>query len=110
MENRDYKVLSQNALSATTLTDVYTVPTWQKAIVEDIKVCNRDSGDDTFRVSIAKFGDTSDQTKQYVYYDVTVPGNDTVTLGVNAPVNSGDIVRVYAWTANLSVSLFGYEY
>lgn len=107
---QDRKILAQNALSSTTLTDCYTVPTGQKACLEQITICNRWGSDTTFRVSIVLFPDTSDQTKQYIYYDATVPANDSLDLYKIMWLKSGDIVRVYAGNGNLSSTLNWFEY
>ena len=52
---QDRKILSQTAITSSVLTDIYTCPTGQKACTESITICNRDSNDSTFRVSVALF-------------------------------------------------------
>lgn len=108
---QDRKILSQTALSATTLTDCYTVPAGQKACLESITMCNR-STSSTFRVSVALFNDTVDSVKQYIYYDATLPATTDGSLDLYKTVwlKAGDIVRVYTASSATSVTLNGFEY
>lgn len=108
MATETLKVLSQTAPGATTLTDSYTVPALTQAAVSSIVVCNRSGSDATFRVSVAVAG-AADSTKQYVYYDLTIPANDTFIATVGVSLGAADVVRVYASSANLSFSVFGAE-
>ena len=72
--------LATAALSATTLTDVYTSPQQPAATgLETITVCNRGGTDTTFRMAISPKGATIADA-HYVYYDVAVPANDTILL------------------------------
>jgi hypothetical protein len=102
------KVLAQLAPSATTLTDLYTVPGATSAVVSSLVVCNRGSVDTTFRVAVAVAG-AVDATKQYIYYDTAVPGNDSYAVTIGKTFAATDVVRVYAGNGNLSFNLFGSE-
>lgn len=82
-------------------------------MIQTINICNRGGTDATFRLSHAVFNDTTDHLKQYRYYDVTIPANDSVDYGGKEGVISmwaGDIIRAYASNGNISVALDGYEY
>src|SRR5690242_6719366 len=102
------KVLSQNALSATTLRDLYTVPVGTSAVISTIVVCNRGASTTTFRISVAVAG-AADATKQYTHYDVTAPPNDTFALTVGLTLATTDVVRGYAGNGNLTFQCFGVE-
>lgn len=102
------KTLGQEALPATTLTDVYTVPGATSAVVSSISVCNRAASDTTFRLSVAQAG-AADATEQYLYYDVTLPANDTFVATIGVTLAATDVVRAYAVSANVSVNVFGVE-
>ena len=102
------KVLGQSAPSATTLTDLYTVPGGASAVASSLVICNRGSVNTTFRVSIAIAG-AGDASAQYLYYDHIVPGNSTFILTIGITLEETDVVRVYAGTGNLSFNLFGVE-
>ena len=102
------KVLGQVATAITTETDLYTVPSSTSTVISTIMVCNRGGTAAAFRVSISVGGGAT-ANKDYIYYDVTLAGNDSfaATLGLTIAVT--DKVRVYASTANLSFSIFGQE-
>ena len=103
-----YKILGQVATAATTPSDLYTVPAATSAVCSSMVICNRGSVATTFRVSIAVAGAaTSD--KDYLYYDVTLAGNDTFIATVGITLATTDKVKVYAGNANLSFNLFGTE-
>lgn len=101
------KVLGQSAPGATTETDLYTVPAATTAAVSSIVVCNR-STSATFRISISVTGSAT-ANKDYIYYDQTVPANDTFIATIGATVGATDKIRVYASSANLSFSAYGAE-
>lgn len=102
------KVLGQLAPAATTLTDIYTVPSATNTTISSIVICNTSATVTTFRFAIAKAGAAND-IKQYVYYDLMLPGNDTFIATVGFTLEATDVVRVYAANATLSFSVFGIE-
>jgi hypothetical protein len=101
-------VLGQAAPNATTETDLYTVPASTSAVCSTITICNRAATAATFRVSVSAGGGAT-ASKDYLYYDVTVAGNDTFAATFGMTLATTDKVRVYASTANLSFNLFGQE-
>lgn len=102
------KVLGQSAPSATTATDVYTVPSAKVVVVSTITVANRSASSATYRVAIRPDGATL-ATSHYIAYDVTLPANssDFLTLGIT--MDAADVLTVYASTANLTFGVFGDE-
>ena len=103
-----YKNLGQAAPGATTETDLYTVPGATAAVTSSVVVCNRGVVSTTFRVS-ASVGGGATATKDYLYYDVSIPAGDTFIATVGITLAATDKVRVYAGNANLSFSLWGSE-
>jgi len=103
-----YKVLGQSAPSATTETDLYTVPASTETIVSTITVANRSSTIATFRISVAVNG-AATANKDYVIYDLTIDGNGFISLTLGITLDATDKIRVYASTANLSFNAFGSE-
>lgn len=101
-----YKVLGQAALSATTNTDVYTVPASTSAVVSTISVCNRANTATTFRIAIRPAGATL-ANQHYIAYDVALAANDTTNLTLGISLATTDVVTIYAASANVSVSIFG---
>lgn len=102
------KVLGQLAPGATTLTALYTVPGATNTTVSSISVCNTSATPTSFRVSVAVAG-AGDAISQYLFYDVTIPGNDTFVATVGLTLAATDVIRVYATLATLTFQAFGIE-
>ena len=103
-----YKVLGQLAPSATTDTDLYTVPAATQTVVSTIVITNRAGTDATYRIAVRPAGATlSDE--MYIAYDVTVGASDGTALTIGLTLEATDVVTVYASTADLSFNLFGSE-
>lgn len=103
-----YKVLGQSSPSATTETDLYTVPAATSTIASSIIVCNRSAVLSTFRVSIAVGGGAT-ANKDYIYYDLPLGANDTFIATIGVTLAATDKVKVYSSNTNLSFSLYGSE-
>lgn len=102
-----YKVLGQSAPSATTNTNLYTVPSATQAVCSTLAICNRGVST-TFRVAVRPAG-AAIANQHYVVYDNYVEQGDSIMLTLGLSLAATDIVTVYAGTANLSFSLFGSE-
>ncbi len=100
-----YKVLAQSAPSATTATDIYTVPTSTATVISTIVVANRAAAPATYRIAVRPNGATL-ANQHYIAYDVTVGASESTTLTLGITVDSADIITVYASTAYLSFSVF----
>jgi hypothetical protein len=103
-----YKVLAQSAPSATTATDIYTVPTSTATIVSSLVVANRATTAASYRIAIRPNAATL-ANQHYLAYDVNVAGGDSTTLTLGITMDAADVVTVYASTANLSFNIFGSE-
>lgn len=108
MATSTYKILGQVAPSATTETDLYTVPASTEVIVSTIAVANRSATDATFRISVSSDGGAT-ATKDYIAYDISCAGNGVNYFTLGLTLNAADKIRVYASTANLSFGVFGTE-
>jgi hypothetical protein len=103
-----YKVLGQNDLAATTLTDVYTVPAATEAVISTIIIANRTASAESFRIAIRPAGATiSDE--HYIAYGVAIAANDSTTLTLGLTLAATDVLSVYASAVDLSVNVFGAE-
>lgn len=102
------KVLGQSAPALTTLTALYTAPSATQAVVSTVTICNRSATATTYRLSIAIAG-AADATSQYVVYDATIAGNDTVALTQGWTLGATDVIRCYAGAATLTFVAFGVE-
>jgi glucose-6-phosphate dehydrogenase assembly protein OpcA len=103
-----YKVLGQSAPSATTDTNLYTVPAATSAVVSTIVVANRTNTAAAYRIAIRPAGATL-ANQHYVAYNVAVGAGDSTTLTLGITLAATDIVTVYASSADLSFNIFGSE-
>jgi hypothetical protein len=103
-----YKVLGQVNPAATTATTLYTVPASTQTIVSTLTVTNQTATAGTYRISL-RVAAAADNAKQYIAYDVSLPGNasDTLTLGVT--LGATDVITVYASATTFSFNAFGSE-
>ena len=102
------KVLGQSNPLATTLTTLYTVPALTSAVCSTFTVCNRSATATSFRMAVRPAG-AGISNEHYIYYDVTIAGNDTFAATFGITLATTDVVSVYATLATLSFSLFGQE-
>ena len=103
-----YKVLGQSNPSAATNTTLYTVPAATSTVISTLCICNRSATSTTYRVAIRVAGSAlSDE--EYIVYDATAPGNDSVYLTLGIALAATDVVTVYATAATLSFNAFGSE-
>jgi glucose-6-phosphate dehydrogenase assembly protein OpcA len=103
-----YKVLAQSAPSATTATDIYTVPSATMAVLSTIVVANRAGTSATYRIAVRPNGATL-ANQHYLAYDVTVGASDSTTITLGITMDAADVLTVYGSTANLSFNVFGSE-
>jgi glucose-6-phosphate dehydrogenase assembly protein OpcA len=103
-----YKVLGQSAPSATTDTDLYTVPAATSAVVSTLVIANRAATAATYRIAIRPAGATI-ANEHYIAYDVSIGATDSTALTLGLTLTNTDVVTVYASTADLSFSIFGSE-
>lgn len=103
-----YKVLAQSNPSATTLTDIYTVPASTETVCSTLVVCNRTGSNVTVRVSVA-IGGASDSLEQYLLYDLTILKNTAEFYTLGLTLAATDVVRVYVSAVGVSFNLFGTE-
>jgi hypothetical protein len=76
--------------------------------VSTLTVTNQTATAGTYRISL-RVAAAADNAKQYIAYDVSLPGNasDTLTLGVT--LGAADVITVYASAATFSFNAFGSE-
>jgi hypothetical protein len=103
-----YKVLGQNDLAATTLTDVYTVPSATETVISTIIIANRTASAETFRIAIRPNGATVTDA-HYIAYGVPIASNDSTTLTLGITLDATDVLSVWASAVDLSVNVFGTE-
>lgn len=103
-----YSVLGQVAPSATTDTDVYTVPSATQAVISTIIIANRAGSAGTFRMAVRPAGE-SITNKHYIAYDVLIAANDSTTLTLGITLDTTDVITANCSSANMSINVFGSE-
>lgn len=103
-----YKVLAQANPSATTATTLYTVPALTSAVLSSIVVTNQAGTSGTYRIAIRPDGETL-AAKHYIAYDRTLAANDYEPHTLGVTLDAGDVVTVYASSANMSFNAFGVQ-
>ena len=104
-----YKVLAQNNPSATTETTLYTVPADTSAVISTLSICNQAGSSGTYRIAVRPAADSTTTAKHWVVYGATVAASDSIMLTLGVTLAAGDLVRVYASSANMSFAAFGSE-
>jgi hypothetical protein len=104
-----YKVLAQAAPAATTEVTLYTVPSSTSAVVSTIAIANQAGTSGTYRIAVRPSADGSTTQKHYIVYGATVGANDSIMLTLGLTLATGDLIIVYASSANMSFSAFGSE-
>ena len=103
------KVLGQSEPAAATLTTLYTVPVGASAVISSLVVCNITTGPQTFRAAVRPAGEAI-ANKHYLYYDVSVPGNDTFVATLGITLATTDVFSIYSTNDDaLAFNLFGTE-
>ena len=95
--------------SATTETQLYLVPAATSAVVSTITICNQTSSAATYRIAVVKSGGATSPAAalSWIVYGATVAGTDTTALTLGITLATGDQIRVYSSSANLSFNAFG---
>ena len=106
-----YLVLGQAVPASTTaagassnFTTLYTASA--ASIVSTITVTNQANTAATYRIAVRVAG-AADTPKQYLAYDVSLPGNasDTLTLGITLAAT--DVISIAASATTVSFNAFG---
>ena len=103
-----YKVLGQQAPSATTAAALYTVPSATEAVISTITICNRGASSGTVRLYIRPNDETL-ANKHYIVYDAPIAPKDTIFLTVGATMDATDVLYCYASSADFSFNAYGSE-
>lgn len=103
-----YKILGQAAPGATTNVDIYTVPASTETVVNTIAVCNRGAAQGTYRLAVRPNGATL-ANQHYFVFDTLINANDTVNPDIKLSLDAGDVITVYASSANFSFLVSGVE-
>jgi hypothetical protein len=105
-----YKILGRKHSAATTMEELYVVPSSTSTVVSTITVCNITNASKTYRIAIKPATGTTLASEHYIAYDVTVAANDTTSLTLGLTLAAGNSIQVYASAAtSLTFQAFGSE-
>ena len=104
----NYKILGQSNPTANTLTDVYTVPSANQAVISTITVCNQSIVNAAYSIAVSP-GGQSDNVKHYIVRGGTVPAADALAFSLGLSLGAGDVVRANTTSSSLSFNVFGAE-
>ena len=119
MATTTYKVLAQTGssgnygngaatLTATTNTNLYTVPAATQTVISSLVIANQASTAATYRIAIRPAG-AAVALHQYIAYDVAVAANDSTALTLGISLSATDQIMVYASASTLTFTAFGSE-
>jgi hypothetical protein len=104
-----HKVLGQTAPADTNNANIYTVPSATQTIISTISVANITTAAATYRIAVRPAGATI-ANQHWLAYDVSLGGNDSITLTLGVTMAATDVLTVRSSTANaLAFSAFGVE-
>lgn len=95
----------QGTASTSTYATLYSVPASTSSVISTIAICNTASAAATYRIG---FDDTAGTptAAEWLVYDATVDGNDTVFLSVGAALAAEKYVRVSSSADTVTFSAF----
>lgn len=105
-----YKILGRKHSVATTMEELYAVPSSTSAVVSTITICNITNAARTYRIAIKPATGTTLAAEHYIAYDVSIAANDTTALTLGVTLATLNSIQVYASAANsLTFQAFGSE-
>jgi hypothetical protein len=104
-----YKVLGQTVVTANTDTQLYVTSTGKSTLVSSLVVCNTGTSERTFRIAIIEGAIATVGSKNYLYYDVPIPANDSFTATCGFTMAATNTILVRASHADVVFSAFGTE-
>jgi len=96
-------------VAATTNTLIYAVPASTSTVVSTVAICNRNSSSVKVRLAHVDGAIGSIANEDYIYYDVTIPANDSLTLTVGITMATTHTLMAYSNTANVNFVTWGVE-
>jgi len=102
-----YKVLGQAIPSASTTTNIYTVPANSSTVISTLAVCNTGSGA-TIRVAVRPAG-TALNNNHYIIYENGITGNESQFYTLGLTLAATDVLTVYSSSGNVVFNVYGSE-
>lgn len=102
-----YKVLGQAIPTASTTTNIYTVPASSSTVISTLAVCNTGSGA-TIRVAVRPAG-AALNNNHYIIYENGITANESQFYTLGLTLAATDVVTVYSSTGNVVFNVYGTE-
>jgi len=103
-----YKVLGQISPNANTLSNVYTVPASNSAVISTITICNQTASNASYSIAVAPSG-AADNVKHYIIRGGVVPAADSIGVTLGITIDASDVVRCNTNSGSVSFNIFGSE-
>jgi hypothetical protein len=104
----DYKILGQEAPSADTESDLYTVPADKSTVVRAINVTNTASASDTFDIAITPSASATTNA-DYIFRSHEILGNETITIKGGYTLDSNNKLKIKSTNGTSTFNAFGGE-
>ena len=101
-----FRILAQIYPDSRVLATAFTAV--KASVISSVVACNQSTEETTIRISVAKNGE-ADASKQYLYYELPVPKNDSFTYTIGETLAIGDQIRVQSANGRVSFNVFGVE-
>jgi len=105
---RNYTILGQRNPSANVLSNLYTVPAGNSAVISSINIANLGADPAAFSIA-ANVSGVATANANYLAWRVPVPGNDSISLSLGITLNASSQLSINANTSAVSFSAFGTE-
>ncbi len=105
---RNYTILGQKNPATNVLTNLYTVPNSNTAVISSFVITNLDSNTAAFSIAANTTG-VATTNANHLAFRVSVPGNDAIALSLGVTLNAAAQVSINANTSTLTFSAFGTE-
>lgn len=109
MATTTYKILGQSAPTSTANADLITVGASKSQIISTLNVANTTGTAATTRV-FARIAGATAAASNALLYDVSIPGNTSVSFTLGITLAATDVLTVQSGTSNaLTFTAFGTE-
>ena len=102
------QILGQVNPTASTNTDLYTVPGATAAVCGSLLACNQTAAQIKIRIAIVKSGDVLG-VKSYLFFNLPVEAEDTFEFNIGLSLAAGDKIVVWANSPDVSFNVTGVQ-
>lgn len=103
-----FRVLGQARPAAWTMGDLYTVPAGTQTVSSTLSICNTDTTQTTFRVTVRPAG-AVEAPQHFLYHDAAIGGSVTVAVTIGITLAATDVVSVLSANGLVVFHLYGTE-